>query len=333
MRATRDDRGRSRLQLLAPSLGALALLAFLVGGGVAAAGLVSARSQALTEAGPAVAAGPGEATVLHLRGTRNDTAARANGPITLEAWLDEATNEGKIVETAPDGTVRRVASFSGDTYVLYLGDAQHAVIRRGFGPDSPFATGIRDEVRRYQSSVEPGAYTTVERVSRAGLPADVFRVELPPGSMREEYTEGQPGNAGGGAASLAGLPYAVYAAPTSFGTPVAAFRRASTAPAGGPRSDSYYLIYRTAVGEVQVLSGLPPDAPAGDVKPGQGKKDLMVGNRPEIVQVAGVSWEVASSPRGVQGRANLGDAYVTIYAPDQAVFERVAASLVRLERP
>jgi len=36
--------------------------------------------------------------------------------------------------------------------------------------------------------------------------------------------------------------------------------------------------------------------------------------------------------RGVQGKADLGDAFVTIYAPNQATFERIAASLVRYDR-
>jgi len=34
----------------------------------------------------------------------------------------------------------------------------------------------------------------------------------------------------------------------------------------------------------------------------------------------------------VQGKADLGDAFVTIYAPNQATFERIAASLVRYDR-
>ena len=163
----------------------------------------------------------------------------------------------------------------------------------------------------------------MERVSRSSLPADVLQLNLPPGTSREEYTEDPVGHADPG---TTGLPYAVYAAPASAGAPVAVFRRTSTAP-NGLSSDVYYLIYRTPDGEVQVLSGLRPDTPAG-----QGKKDPMDGNRSPMIQIAGISWEVATSSREVQGKADLGDAFVTIYAPNQATFERIAASLVRYDR-
>lgn len=379
MRKARNDRGRSRSQLLATSLGALTILAVMVAAAVAVGGLFRAGAQARTRAERAGAGGPAATEVLHLRGARSDAGGRAAMPTLVEAWLDETTHEGKIIETGPDGVIRRIVSFSGDTHVLYLGDAHHAVIRQGLGPNSPIATSVRDELLRYHVSVQRGAgrvigsgrvgerhthhvqievdgkpvvaevdqatglalreeatqsngerstrettYSTVERVSRAGLPADVFQVKLPPGTTREEYTEGPTHRVD--TTSPAGLPYAVYAAPASVGASVAAFRRASTAP-NGFSSDVYYLIYRTPDGEVQVLSGLPPAAPTGS-----GKGDPMDGNRPQTIQIAGVNWEVAASAREVQGRATLGDAYVTIYAPNQAVFERVAASLVRLDQ-
>jgi hypothetical protein len=53
----------------------------------------------------------------------------------------------------------------------------------------------------------------------------------------------------------------------------------------------------------------------------------------EPLTVAGLEWEVyLDVPQfgQFQAAAQLPDAYVTIFAPDRATFERVAASLQRL---
>lgn len=378
MRTTRGARGRARIRLLTAPLGPLTLLVFLAAVILAVAVVFrAAPTPSRVEARRAVAGRPVASAVVHIQATRSEPGAGARANTVLEAWLDEATNEGKVVEAAPDGTVRRVESFADGTYTLYLADARHAVIRRGIGPNSPHATRIRTQLYLYRMATERGqarvigngrvgeratdriqfeaggmpivadvdrvtglalreelgpldgarhvretSYSKVAHISRASLPAKAFAVDLPPGTGREEYTERQGDSIRTDPIDGA---YAVYALPARAGAPVAAFRRASAAPDGGPANDVYYLVYQTAGGEIQVVSSLPPDAAVR-----QGKGPLPT-SRPQMVQIASVTWEAEPSGRGFQGSAYLGDAYVTIFAPDRATFERTAASLERLD--
>jgi len=364
----------NRTRRLIASFGPLLLLPVLLIALLAAAGLVRVRAGARQDPTVALAAGPANATILHVRATHTVTGAKGTPTTLLEAWLDRATNEGKIVETTTAGTVKRIESFSGGTYTLYLGDARHAVIRRGLRPNGPYTEQIRDELLRYQVSLDRGVgqaigsgqtggrasnrvrleiegvavladidpntgltlreemsqpggareirdttYSVVESVARTDLTVNSFQPELPANISREEYADDQ----GAVLASGAGVSYAVYAAPSSIGSPVASFHRASGGPSV-PTSDTYYLIYSTADGEVQVLSGLPPDTAAKQAK------DPLPANTTQAVEIAGVTWEVGGSGGKVQAHATLDDAYVTIYAPNQATFERVVRGLQRL---
>lgn len=117
----------------------------------------------------------------------------------------------------------------------------------------------------------------------------------------------------------------MYAAHTSAGVPVAAFHYAST-PRGLPPITAYLLIYELVDGEVQVISGSKPDRRTAEGKPPP--RSLL----PRTLQFAGVVWEVDSSHQPCRAGADLGDAYVTISAPNQAVFERIAASPQRVDR-
>lgn len=352
----------------------LGLLALLVTVLAATAGLLQMRSRAIGRLDTASAARPDGATVLHARAVR--TGPNTND--TLEAWLDLATGEGKIVEAAPDGTVRRVVAVVNNTHTLYLADRRHAVIRQGFGPNSPHAGGIRDELlgaRRAadqgkarvigssstggratdrvqtvaqggvlrvdidratglvlrEEMITPGSppqiretsYSVIEHLGRTSLPMDTFAVSLPGDIGREEYTDGDPNNP---QASSAGLPYAVYALPAATGVPVAAFRIASTTN-GLPPRDGYYLIYNSADGQIQVVSGLAPNR----LIHLDGGKPVPL-TQSQTVQFAGVAWEVQSSGEQFQASAQLAEAFVAIHAPSRAAFERVAASLQRLDR-
>lgn len=336
---------------------------------------------ARTAPGSADASGgqPENAAVLHLRAMRSGAGAGES----LEAWLDLATNEGKIVETGPDGAVRRVTAVSNGVHTLYLADRGHAVIRRGFGPASPHAGRIRDELFGARRAAEQGnarvvgagrvgdrvtdriqvaaegstrtididretglvlreemstpggrlevretAYPLREHVSRASLPAGAFEVVLPADIGREEYTESDPGDAPAGSAEV---PYAVYGASAGLGAPTHAFRRFSTTRIahGPPPSDAYYLMYHSADGQVWVRSSSPD--PATRQAPRGGKPEPA--RHEESLEVANAAWSVqVTSPTLFQASANLGDAYVTVGAPNRAAFERVAASLRRLNR-
>jgi hypothetical protein len=165
-------------------------------------------------------------------------------------------------------------------------------------------------------------YNLIERVARSSIPADVWRVDLPPGIGVEEYNDGPAGHVDNG--ELAALPYVAYG-PTNEGQPVAAFRRNSAAPSG-PRSDAYYLIYRVSEGEVQVISAVAPD-PAFQSAP-----KMVPQQRPVTVQIGGTTWTLTATSQGVQGSADLGGTLVTIVAPTQSVFERVAGNLRPLNR-
>lgn len=362
--ARRTSWAHSARTILA-GLGSLALAAVV---GLGAAGLFHAGAGA-TRAGVAA---PANTTILHVRGARTEPGARAHPTVTLEAWLDEATNEGKIVQTTPDGAVFDIEAVDHGTYVHYLADARHAVIRNNIAPGSSSATRLRTELFLYQDAVgrgrgqivgqgrigaratnrvrlaldgqpvvgevdqatglalheefgPPGAgqqtrettYGTVEHLSRASLAPGTFQVALPADAAREEYTERR----GDELSSVPnGLPYAVYAAPPDAGTPTSAFHRTSLAPGVMP-SDTYYLIYRTPDGEVQVLSGLPPDAAALQGKPGAPLR------HPQRLSIGGIGWEAEAAGSGFQGSAQLGNTYVTIFAPNRAVFEHVAGAL------
>lgn len=134
---------------------------------------------------------------------------------------------------------------------------------------------------------------------------------------------------------LGAAPYAVYAAPNSEGAPSWANRTVSP---GGPSAvpppqDTTYLIYCDARcrrgSEVQILSE-PPDGAlrprsSGGKPPPPDPASFTLG---EIIWHA----EVVPSPQVVRFTAstNLGDAYVTIHAPDRATFERVALELRRI---
>ncbi|MER3448134.1 MAG: hypothetical protein C4294_20215 [Nitrospiraceae bacterium] len=316
----------------------------------------------------------GNTTVLHLQSTQRGGGA----DVSIEAWLDLANNEGKIVETASNGTLRRVELVANDTYIQYLAEANHAVIRRGLNPTSPFATVIRNQLfapriaaERGQAQVlgtgniagrvtdrlqlnfddnpvivdldkttgltlrteikRPGlapqtietSYNLIEYVRRSDVPPKVFQLDLPANITREEYTEGllQSG-------LTSGLGYAVYAAPSSEGAPIASFRRFSTAR-GQASSDNVYMIYRGLDGEIQVISGLPPDLTAIQAS---GRSPILAGNR-EKLELGGNVWELERENSGqVNARATLSDTYVTIHTPNRVVLERVAAGLQRLPK-
>jgi hypothetical protein len=150
----------------------------------------------------------------------------------------------------------------------------------------------------------------------------VFEVTLPDDIGREEHTEGNPANPRPGSLGLA---YAVYAAPADTGSPNAAIRTKASAP-GQPTTDAFSLIYRTEGGDVQVISRLAPDRRSDGGKP-------MPPSRPQTLTVAGVTWEViGSTPQRFNAGADLGDAYVSIQAPNQAAFERVASALQHVDR-
>lgn len=188
---------RDRTRHLIASYGPLLLLPVLLIALLAAAGLARERAGALQDPAVALAAGPANATVLHVRATHTVTGAKGAPPTLLEAWLDRATNEGKIVETATDGTVKRIESFSDGTYTLYLGDARHAVIRRGLRPNGPYTGQIRDELLRYQVSLERGVGQIDGRVSnrvRLEIEGVAVLADIDPNTgltLREELS--QPG--------------------------------------------------------------------------------------------------------------------------------------------
>jgi hypothetical protein len=370
-----DEATGSRTRRPTGFFGPLLVLSALLVALLAIAGLDRLRVGARPGSVAALAASPVDTTVLHIQATRVVTGARGDTLTSLEAWLDKTTGEGKIIETAADGTVKRIESFSDGTYTLYLGDARHVVIRSGLRPNGPYTGQVRAELLRYQVSLERGVgqlvgagqiggratkrirleingvpvvadvdpdtgltlreevsqpggareirdttYSAVQSVARADLGAHSFQPELPAGVSREEYADDQ----GGVPASAAGVSYAVYAAPLSAGLPAASFRRASGGPAV-PTSDTYYLIYQTPEGEVQVLSSLPPDPAAKQAK------GPLPTNATRPVAIGGTTWEVATSGTGIQARATLDDAYVTIFAPNQATFERIAQGLRRLK--
>lgn len=104
-----------------------------------------------------ISGGSAEAPILHLRASRIMSGAKGSSAVQIEAWLDENTKESKLVETAGDGTLRRVETFSRNSYMLYLGDANHVVIRRGLNDKSPFVNQIHDDLFRYSTSLQRGA--------------------------------------------------------------------------------------------------------------------------------------------------------------------------------
>lgn len=351
-----------------------ALSVLLVAATLATAMVLRADGHAM--AAPSDAGGVGSGTtVLHTRATRTGLGENS----ALESWLDLATNEGRIVETAPDGTARRIEVVAGNTHTLYLAEAHHVVIQHGASPSSPYRGYVRNELLGAQDAVTRGkvpvigigrvnghatnrirftapednstitvdldattglilrhettpqggsaqaretAYSVVEYVARTTLPASTFQVDLPAYVGREEYTDDDPSRPG---AANPGLPYVVYAPPASIGAPEAAYRRTSSYP-GQPSSDAYYMTYQGVNGPVRVVSSLAPVVEA----PPAGKQ--LPGNPLKIIQVGGVAWEIPTSSGVFQGRAQLDSAYVTIFAPDQAIFEFMAGGLRRLDR-
>ena len=136
--------------------------------------------------------------------------------------------------------------------------------------------------------------------------------------------------------ATAALGYAVYAA-SGEGAPNAALRSTSAPPGLGP-TETFTLIYcdercrRSS--KVQILSAPPEYGLAARQRGGTASKPLPI---PQIepVEIAGVIWQIeGTGPRAgtVTADAILGDAYVQISAPDRAHFERVAASLRRINR-
>lgn len=121
-------------------------------------------------------------------------------------------------------------------------------------------------------------------------------------------------------AAVAGLPFAVYGAPTSEGLPVGVGRGALAPPDLGP-IETVGLLYCDSAchrnSHLQVQSA-PPEY--GRVP--------RVGGPVEAVAIDGVVWHLEAS----NAWADLGDAHVHIWAPDRATFERVAAGLRRVNR-
>lgn len=369
MRANGSRNKRASIGL--PQLAAaLALAAAVL---VATVGLFSNRSRSVNGLSDAFAARPRDANVLHLRATKSGF-----GPETMmEAWLDLTTNEGKIVEAAPDGTVRRIEAVAGDMTVEYRAEIGAATIRRGFGSTSPYALRIRNQLRGPHASVERGqgqvvgqgrvgdhatdrirvvgegrtyvadvdratnlvlreevagsdgfrevqetTYSTIEHIGRASLAADSFAVALPNDVRLEQYTDGDPRDP---QPATAGVDYAVYTLPSGIGGPTSVFRRVSNGP-GRPSSDSCYLSFEGATGEVTVRSSSSDPATRQSIG---GKPPLP--RKVETLRITSATWEVdLDVPGKFQASATLGDAYVTIYAPDRATFERAVIALQRL---
>lgn len=178
------------------------------------------------------------------------------------------------------------------------------------------ATGlvIREESDQgQQPEVVDITYHTIEYLAPEQVPRDLAAVPIPAGASTEEYWDRALNT------QALDLSYDVYVADLGS-PPVATFRRVSNS--SGVATDRVYVIYRTASGEVQVISGSGPD------QPGQ-----MPGDPATVtVEVAGTRWYVETGPGGVQGSARLGRTVVTITAPDLELFQR-AASTVRLWRP
>ena len=136
-------------------------------------------------------------------------------------------------------------------------------------------------------------------------------------------------------ADTAGLAFAVYAAPPGEGEPAGALRQ-TVSPPGLPPTETYTLIYCDAKcrrgSEVQIMSAPPEYVRAA--RQTDGTPDKPVPPPTEPVEVGGVTWQLlggrAAAP--VEADADLGDAYVRIRAPNRAHFERVAASLRRINR-
>ncbi len=355
----------SRLQSRAHSPRFLALLAIAAVLLLLTVGVGLATSDSATR--------PDNPAVLHVQG--QSTGAGTDG--TIEAWINLTNNEGKIVKTAPDGTLSHVEAVVGDTHTSYLADHRYVVIRRGFDATSPQAASIRNRLLGVGDAIERGGvqrigtgqvagrpterakfsiegtpivvdvdqatglmlraeaplpggstevtettYNVIEYLDRSTLPQTLFQVDLPPDIGREEYTEGDP------QAVSAELPYAVYAAPSSEGKPSAAFRYFSISaqsPTGSAKSptDRVYLIYQEPEGESGVISSLPPSQSA------TGKPII---SHTEKRQLAGRVWEVEDHPTTFLASAELNGSYVTVYAPNQAAFERIAGSLQRVKR-
>lgn len=195
-------------------------------------------------------------------------------------------------------------SLDGSSIVADVDHATGLVLREEFaGPD------------RSQQTIET-TYSLIEYVQRSAISDQVFQIDVPADVEREEYSEGDA------QAKDGSLSYRVYAAPASTGQLVAAFRRFSTAHGHAP-SDAFYLIYRAPDGESQVISGSRPDLTAVQV-PVRGA--LPTGNL-EKIELAGKLWDVEATPGQFRGSADLGDAFVTIFAPDRSRFERIAGAL------
>ncbi len=173
------------------------------------------------------------------------------------------------------------------------------------------ATGLivrTESSQGQQPEVVDITYHTIEYLAPEQVPPDLAAVPIPAGASTEEYWDRVL------SVPLPTLPYDVYVA--DFGSsPVAMFRRVSNS--SGLTSDRVYVIYRTASGEVQVISGGGPSQPGqmpGDPAPG-------------TVEVAGTRWHVETGPGGVQGSAQLGRTVVTIAAPDLELFQHAASTL------
>ena len=136
-------------------------------------------------------------------------------------------------------------------------------------------------------------------------------------------------------AMSAGLPYGVYAAPSAEGNPQGALRSVSSpSPSVAPPPvDAFNLIYcdercrrssqvqiisehRDAAFRLRSIGGKPPPAD------------------PVTFTLGGITWATEATPSATaspfSASANLGDAYVTVHAPNRATFERVALGLRRI---
>lgn len=111
---------------------------------------------------------PGNPTVLHVQG--QSTGAGTDG--TIEAWIDLTNNEGKVVETAPDGTLSHVEVVIGDNHTTYLADHRYVVIRRGFDATSPQAASIRNRLLGVGDAIERGGVQRIGTGQVAGRPTE-----------------------------------------------------------------------------------------------------------------------------------------------------------------
>ena len=188
------------------------------------------------------------------------------------------------------------------------------------------ATGLilRQEITQLGQSTQTieTTYPLIEYMSRSAVPEELFRIDLPENVNREEYFEADSNDANAPAIS-----YDIYAMADGFGELVAEFRRFSSSDSVS--SDAYYMIYRGDVGEVQIISGLPPDPNLLSQSAQHGQMPDLISDA-KVIEFEGAKWEINSAFGPVRASTTLDGTYVTIFAPNEETLKEVIASLKRL---